>query len=691
MRNWERLNYSDTFKDMVDKFNTNSNNSTFMDSMTGTILCNGVLFNGNETVEGKMVRPLTKVDLSGTVNSDTIFDNFELYYRDTNQVKYLDRFPVDLLSYADGIIHFLYIKQDLTYRVSDYMFGAADEILLVRFVINIDSTWNQMYIMAQRVGTPMYNAADEFYDVDGLYVKSPKSTYLSLTSGTIKRSGIDFTDKISPDLKQFYFLASEPKMIRYINNKNEIDYTKDRLHEIITDKYMVYNMNKQKKIKSEEQVQVIQNLYYGIENYSNAVASELHEAIVVGGDINDLTPIVNMYTDYIDLIYKEVDKLYNMLGDSSLSSVRRAGLLQNKTTVNNYMNKYLKGTAISTTITETQVTAIKNMPAYIEEINLSVCSDPLSMELSNILDELSAIVFDVGSIGSVPTGKFTIQRILYDVYEDSFIVQYGDKIYDTFLQAIDNTDVLDYPAPYGKTIYIPLAIMIIKSGTTSIVDDPECLIIDRRWVEVDQENPGYEDYVSRAQSNKALNQIQDIINGVTPVGKANSLKCTVSGSATYKDGDYFLNYDNLNNKITVIDNITSSSYNSKQALSAYQGKVLKDLIDNSNTDLTSKINNNYKTLNNKFNNYLPLVGGTMTGTINSMNLVPKSNDSYNLGSSSNYFNNAYIKNINISGDINKNNVGKYIYGNNSVYQVRAMANSSFNWNNISNGTLVFCW
>ena len=80
MRNWERLNYSDTFKDMVDKFNINSNNSTFMDSMTGTILCNGVLFNGNETVEGKMIRPLTEVDLSGAVNSDTIFDNFELYW-----------------------------------------------------------------------------------------------------------------------------------------------------------------------------------------------------------------------------------------------------------------------------------------------------------------------------------------------------------------------------------------------------------------------------------------------------------------------------------------------------------------------------------------------------------------------------------------------------------------------------------
>lgn len=40
---------------------------------------------------------------------------------------------------------------------------------------------------------------------------------------------------------------------------------------------------------------------------------------------------------------------------------------------------------------------------------------------------------------------------------------------------------------------------------------------------------------------------------------------------------------------------------------------------------------------------LPLSGGTMTGTINSQHLVPKTNNTYNLGSSSMYFSNAYIK------------------------------------------------
>ena len=53
MRNWEQLHYTNTFKELVDKFNLNSDSSNFIDKMTGTILCNGVLFNGKETIDGQ--------------------------------------------------------------------------------------------------------------------------------------------------------------------------------------------------------------------------------------------------------------------------------------------------------------------------------------------------------------------------------------------------------------------------------------------------------------------------------------------------------------------------------------------------------------------------------------------------------------------------------------------------------------
>ena len=148
--------------------------------MLGTVLSNGILFKGDETIDGHIIRPLKKVELKGTVNSDTVFDNFTIYFRDSNSLIELDMFPVDLLSYADGKPHFLFIKEDLTYRVSNYMFGETNEVLLCRFLINSDSTWNHLYMMGQRAGTPIYNAGDEFYTLDGLNVISPTGLELNL-------------------------------------------------------------------------------------------------------------------------------------------------------------------------------------------------------------------------------------------------------------------------------------------------------------------------------------------------------------------------------------------------------------------------------------------------------------------------------------------------------------------------------
>lgn len=665
MRNWKSLISTNTFQELINKFNDNSESSKFIDDMVGTILCNGILFNGNETIDGKIILPLTKVDLSGTVNSNTILDNFVLYFRDTNKLVNLDQFPVDLLSYADGKPHFLYIQQNLDYRISDYMFGRADEILIGRFVINENNTWNQFYIMAQRAGTPMYNAADEFYTIDGLFVKSPKGLELSQTSGTVKRSGIDFTDKVSPDISQFYSLASERVPIRYVNVYNEVDYTKDPTYDLEPNKYMIYNMNKNLKIDAEEQIAKIQNLYYMIDTHSDEVANELHQAIIAGGDLSDLTQIVEMYTDYIDVIYNQVDVLYDILGNDTLSSVRRAGLLENKNAKISYMNAYLVGSAISTEITEVQVKAIKDFSNYILPNDLTICNIPLADMLQEVQNDLNKITFDVGQILPVPSGKFTIQRILWDVYENTLICQYGNKIYDTFNDAIQGTGLLDFPAPFGKTIYIPLSITVIKSGITDINSDPETIIIDRRWIEVDQENSGYADYIARAKADKALSQIANILNGNTPVPKADSLKHTDSdGNTVYDDGDYFLNYDNLRNSIITVNNLNSQSYNKKEALSAYQGYILDQ-------------------------NKVSKSGDTMMGTLNSADIIPKTDKLYNLGSASNNWESIFADNI-YKNDLANN----YIYcTGGSILDIRAMSKTTANtiWASLPNKTLVFCW
>lgn len=658
MRDWKRLNSTNTFQEMVNLWNQNQDSSEFLDGMVGTILSNGVLYNGNETIAGKLVRPLENVELSGQVDSDTYFDNFTFYFRDTNKVVPTDMFPVDLLNFADGKPHFLYIKEDLTYRISDYMFGKADEVLLARFVINQDFTWNQMYIMAQRAGTPMYNAADEFYDVTGCYIKSPGGLNLSTTSGTIKRSGIDFTDKVSPDLMNIYNLASEAVPIRYINTANEIDYSEQTRQTVITNKYMEYNMNKKLKIEAEQYIAAIQNLYYMIEQRSNIVADELHTAIVVGGDLEDLQQIVQGYTDYIDLIYQEVNKLYELLGNSVLSTVRRAVLRNNYVDVNNYLNTYLKGTAIAQSVTEQQVQAIRTIPSYILLIDSSVTQTPLDYALASIQDDLNAITFNVGQIKNVATGKFTIQRILWDIYEGTLILQYGDKVYDTFQEAIAGTDLVEYPAPFGKTIYIPMAIMIIKSGTTNINDDIESIIIDRRWIEVDQEMTTYADYVARAKADKARELIDKVISGEIPSKKADSLKCTVNNVTVYKDGDYFLNYDNLNNKPVVVNDVTHSSYNAKQILSAYQGYLLEQ----------NKVNRQGE--------------DTKTGILNTNQLKPTASNTYDLGATDKIWKNFYVNTI--------------YAGNNQTRRLVMGGGSSYTWidsrdssNNVKNAINIY--
>lgn len=661
MRDWKYLNSSNIMKELIEYFNKNSDSSEFIDSMVGTILSNGVIFNGNETVNGMIIRPLKPVELTGIVGSATVLDNFELYFRDTNKVVFLDQFPIDLLSYANGKPQFLYIREDLSYRVSDYMFGEADEVLIARFVINTDNTWNQFYIMAQRAGTPMYNAADEFYTVDGMYVKSPGGLELSQTSGTVKRSGIEFSDKVSPDIYKFYNLASERVPLRYINTYNEIDYTLDRTYNIITNKYMVYNMNKKLKIEAENYIRNIRNMFYMIEEDSNSAADELHTMIVNSAEQSDLAQIVNAYHDKIEDIYREVDKLYDLLGDETLNSVRRAGLLNNKTLIENYMNSNL----MTETITEENVTAIRTIPAYIVNVNPAVCALPLEAELQTVQDGLDEINFSAGTIKDVPAGKFTIQRVLWDVYEQTLIMQYGDKVYDSFNDAINGTGVLEYPAPFGKTIYIPLAIIVLKSGITSLNDDIESIIIDRRWVEVDQELTGYSDYVARAQSEKALDTVEKMVNGEIAAAKADSLKCTIDGATVYKDGDYYLNYTNLRNKIVTIDNLGSSSYNSLQALSAHQGYEL----DQKKLDKS---------------------GGTMTGTLNSRSIVPTADATYNLGSNSNRWGTIYANALNVSGTLSRTAGGVYVYSSNSSI-VNVVAGSDASSNSFPNKTVSFTW
>lgn len=673
MRDWKQVSDNNTLGEQKDMINENAKSSAFLDKTTGNIMANGCIFTGRETVGGKFVLPLTNVDLTGVVPSEVSFDNFKLFFRNTGNIVELDQFPVDLMNnYNTGKPYFLFFRENLSYRVSEYMYGQSDEVLLARFVINTDNTWNQFYVLPQRATTPMYHAGEEFYELDGLYVKSPGGLQLSTTEGTVKRSGIDFTDLSSPDVYHSYRLETQEVPIRYVNTRNEVDYTEEPGYEVITNKIMHYNQNIKLKIQTEELIRGIRDLYYGIVDFANDKADELHNAIVLKASLEDRQSIVKVFTDEIDHIYSQVNTLKELLGDSTLSSVNTTTLGTNIVDLNSFLNTKLKGSAIATEVTDAQTVFMRQVPAYIIDADLNFYTNPLDYILQDIQDDLNKIVYPAGSLETVPKGKFSIQRILWDVYEDCFIMQYGNKIYDDFTEAANDSGLMDFPAPFGKTIYIPMAILIVKSGITDLNNDLDSIIITRRWVYVDQSYDLYSDIVARAKADLALSQIQNIIGGKTPVGKANSLKCTDnSGNVIYKDGDYYLNYTNLRNKLINVNNLTSKNYSAYEVLSAYQGYLLEQ-------------------------NKLARNGSqSMTGTLSAQSINPKTTNTYGLGTKDLVWNTAYIKNEYITGELYRGTgtSTRYIYsgGTSSVYDVRAMAKSSYNSANMPNGSLVFCW
>ena len=355
MKDWKRIEASQTMGEFVDQANNNAASGEFLDDVVGKMLYNGVFYNGLETVNKKPIVPLESVDMSDTTTNNVLLDNFKMYFKDGNEVIEMNLRTIDL-SNADYNINeplFLYFKKDLSYRVSAYMFGSSDELLLARFIIS-DNKFVQFYVIAQRAGTNGYNSAEEFYEVDGMNVKACGGLSLSLTEGTVKRSGIDFTDKYSPDLYTFTYNASLAKDIRYVNANNKLSY------------------------------------------------------------------------------------------------------LDNVT---------------------------------------------------DVIDPNQKLDYNTKTLSNVGADAWTIQRILWDVYEECFIVQYGDTEFATFEAAAAGTSFVSYPAPFDKTMYIPLAVLVVKQGAIDLSDSTQARIVTRREIDVDSPVNGIEDLVAQAKAENALAQI----------------------------------------------------------------------------------------------------------------------------------------------------------------------------------------
>lgn len=438
MKEWKRIESTQTMGEFVDQTNNNAESGEFLDDVVGKMLYNGVFFNGLETVNKKEIVPLESIDLSDTTTNEVLLDNFKLYFKEGNEVVEMNLRTIDLSNpdYNTNEPLFLYVKKDLSYRVSNYMFGSSDEILLARFVIN-DNKFVQFYIVAQRAGTNAYNAAEEFYEVDGLSVETPGGLGLSLSEGVIKRSGIDFTDKYSPDIYTFNYNASLEKPIRYVTNENRVSYLDNTSNVIIPNKKLDYNS---------------------------------HSLTNVGAD------------------------------------------------------------------------------------------------------------------------AWTIQRVLFDPYEECLILQYGDTEYATFEAAAAATSYVSYPAPFGKTMYIPLAVLVVKQSATDLSNGDQARIVVRKEIDVDSPINGIEDLVAQAKAENALSQIAEALKEIEALETSLANETSERTSAD----------TNLQSKITsavnAIDALEDVVESNRQTAAAHAARtdnphsVTKSQVGLGNVDNTSDAN-----------------------------------------------------------------------------------------------------
>lgn len=116
-------------------------------------------------------------------------------------------------------------------------------------------------------------------------------------------------------------------------------------------------------------------------------------------------------------------------------------------------------------------------------------------------------------------------------------------------------------------------------------------------------------------------------SGGKPVACSYTLSKSVPSDAKFTDTNTWRGIQN---------NLTSDS--TSDSLSAAQGKVLKGLVDG-------------KAASSHTHSYLPLSGGTISGTVNTNGLCPNATKVHDIGSSSKRYNYLYVDQINACGSI----------------------------------------
>lgn len=180
---------------------------------------------------------------------------------------------------------------------------------------------------------------------------------------------------------------------------------------------------------------------------------------------------------------------------------------------------------------------------------------------------------------TVPADKFTIQRILYDVYADCLIMQYGNGLYNSLEEALSSVNNVGFPFPYNELMYIPMGLIAIKGDCTDLTDSNKCIMIQQLNTTVDATQSVFfaEDSYARGRLTVLKNEIDVLQQQIIDL-----------------DNRVTQEVQTLNNRITNEVNTLNTTINTKI-------KSVNDRIDASNgriSTLETNTANHYANKNN---------------------------------------------------------------------------------------------
>ncbi len=264
-------------------------------------------------------------------------------------------------------------------------------------------------------------------------------------------------------------------------------------------------------------------------------------------------------------------------------------------------------------------------------------------ETVNSLNLTKIMNYSTGALSNVASGKFSIQKLYYDVYTKCIIALYGNQVYNTREAAIYAIDsIMQYPLPDGIEYLIPIAGVILQN-TSDPFSDNTIRIIN---LDYNEQEVLDSDSFTRQQAAEA-------------VQKANQAVTTANNAA-----DVMTNHvgDRTNPHRVRLNQLYSSNGNPITIDDSYAEWTVSSILAKANENVSNSyylksggtISGNVVIGSSSSAKNLTVYGtGTINGALSlgsslSVKGAITTNSTYNIGTSSSRFGTVYAQSINTS-------------------------------------------